>query len=262
MSAISPVRLKQDIADLLETLPDEEGFERRLDDLLDRYADRTYRKAESGRPGSLLQAYHVSRPVLRGVAVGLAGYAEAAPEAALALADRLWGKPVFEPKYLAARVLGDLPGAFAGGVMERLAVWLAEADDDALQAELVRVGLAVDEVGLAMIIESFMDEVGVGYLTALSALGALAGNASTEALPWIYRLFGKALENPAANRNARLINLARGLAQRAPVETAHFLRHQYLLTRQPEVSRILRQALPLFPDQLRKDIRRMLRENQ
>jgi hypothetical protein len=262
MPAISPARLKQDVADLFEALPDEEGFERRLDDLLDRYADRTYRKAESGRPGSLLQAYHVSRPVLRSVALGLVGYAEEKPEAALALADRLWSKPVFELKYLAARVIGGLPGMFAAGVMERLAAWLPAADDDALQAELVRVGLVLDEAGLAAIVEAFMDEGGDGYRTALSTLGAVAWNASTEALPGLYRLFGKALANPAADRNARLLNLARGLAQRSPVETAHFLRHQYLMSKQPEVGRILRQVLPLFPDQLQKDIRRMMAENQ
>lgn len=260
--AISPRRLKQDLADLFEALPDEDHYARLLDDLLDRYADRTYRKAESGRPGSLLQAYHVSRPVLRGVEVDLGRYAADAPEAALALADRLWSKPLFEPKYLAARFIGALPAESARAIMERLASWLAETDDEELQTELVRVGLAVDEAGLSALIEALMDVGGDGYRTALSALGAVARTAPSESLPGIYRLFGKALEDPGSDRTARLLHVARGLAERSPVETAYFLRHQYLLSMRPEVARILRQVLPLFPDQLRKDIRLVMKENQ
>jgi hypothetical protein len=262
MPAISPARLKQDVADLIGWLPDNAVFARKLDDLLDRYADRTYRKAESGRPGSLLLAYHVPRPVLRGVYIGLASYPAETPEAALELADELWERPYYEPKYLAARLAGGLPESFARQVMERIETWLAATDDDELQAELVRIGLEVDEAGLAAIIEGYLDEGGDAFRTGLSALGAVARIAPGEALPGLYRLFGKTLENPGADRNGRLLNLARGLAERSPVETAYFLRHQYLISMRPEIARLLRQVLPLLPDQLRTEIRRMLRENQ
>jgi hypothetical protein len=146
--------------------------------------------------------------------------------------------------------------------MERIETWLAATDDDELQAELVRIGLEVDEAGLAAIIEGYLDEGGDAFRTGLSALGAVAWIAPGEALPGLYRLFGKTLENPGADRNGRLLNLARGLTERSPVETAYFLRHQYLISMRPEIARLLRQVLPLLPDQLRTEIRRMLRENQ
>lgn len=262
MPAISPPRLKKDVTALFEVVSDAAGFDRAMKALLDRYADRTYRKSQAGLPGSLLPAYHVPHQVLRQVEHRLGEVAAEHPEAALGIADRLWGWESFEPKFLAIRVLGSLPGECGERVMSRVGNWVTAVDDDELQAELVKVGLEVDEVRLAAMVEALLEDGGTGYRAALSALSVMARDASSEALPGVFRMFGKALELPGADRNARLVSLARGLANRSPVETAHFLRHQYLLAVRPEVARILRQVLPLFPDQLQRDIRRLMRENQ
>lgn len=258
MPAISPARLKRDVSELFEVVGEPQRFDRALDNLLDRYADRTYRKSQAGLPGSLLPAFHVPRPVLRQIELHLNGFAAVEPEAALALADRLWSQDVFEPKFLAVRILGALPGDYAGQVMVRLPGWLTAIDDDALQVELSRVGLQVDEAGLSAMLEAILEDGKVGYQKGLSALGAVAWNASPDALPGVYRLFGKALANPAAGGSPRLVNLARALANRSPVETAYFLRHQYLLSMRPDIARVIRQLLPLFPEQIRRDLRAMM----
>jgi hypothetical protein len=261
MPAISPARLKNDIAALFEVVSDAVDFDRAMEALLDRYADRTYRKSQGGSPGSLLPAYHAPLQVLRQVEHRLGEYAADHPEAALEIADRLWSWESFEPKFMAVRILGSLPEGFGERVMKRIGKWIMFVEDDELQAELVKVGLALDEARLLAMVEVLLEDGGTGYRAALSALDAVARTASAEALPGVYRMFGKALALPGADSNARLVSLARGLANRSPVETAHFLRHQYLLAVRPEVARILRQVLPLFPDQLQKDIRRLMRES-
>ncbi|HUF39151.1 MAG TPA: hypothetical protein VMN57_11550 [Anaerolineales bacterium] len=262
MPAVTPARLKREIAALFEVVADADAFERALDDLLDRYADRTYRPSQAGVPGSLLQAYHAARPVLRAVETGLEAFAADAPEDALTLADRLWEKPLFEPRYLAARLLAFLPGIPGAEIVARLERWLPGSEDETLLAELVRAGLSADEAGLIGIVEALLEDGALGYRTALPALGAVVRMASEESLPGVYRLFAKALGDPDADRSARLLNLARGLAERSPVETAYFMRQQFLISSRPEVGRILRQILPLLPTQLRADIRRVMREDQ
>jgi len=105
MPAIQPARLKIQAAQLAEKFTDPPAFTLGLNELLEFYADRTYRPGQASDPQPLLKAYNVPTPVLRQVSKELSKFIVANQDAALALCDALWSKPVLEFRLLAAMVL-------------------------------------------------------------------------------------------------------------------------------------------------------------
>src|SRR5512145_962522 len=114
MPAIQLARLKLQAVELAASFRQPAVFARKLDDLCEFYANRTYRPGVSGESHpSLLKSYNIPAPVLREVQHELTPLAYAEPQATLALCQSLWEEPILEHRLLAAGILGQLPATFA-----------------------------------------------------------------------------------------------------------------------------------------------------
>lgn len=263
MPAISPARLKRDVAQLLEHFGSPDAFDRELEHLMEFYADRTIRPAQVGMPASLLPAYHVPKPVLRELEIGLAGFAEADADGALRLAHRLWTQGFLEYMLLAVRLLERLPESHSAAVMRNLKSWAQTTDDEELLDEIFRVAAHCDGADLMSFLETLL-ESRMPAMNAMAVIGmkAVAQHASADYIPGVYKLTSMALQNQALERRPRMLGLVQTLAERSPAETAFFLRQQYIVSMRPEIGRLLRQCLPYFPEEIQADLRKMLRENK
>ncbi len=263
MPAISPARLKKDVAQLFERLDDLESFEQELERLMAFYADRTIRPSQAGMPASLLPAYHVPKPVLRELQIGLSRFADENPDRALKLAHKLWIQGYYETMILGVRLLDELPEQFSQVALRNLKSWAQSVADDDLLNEIFRSAARRDIGETLGFIETLL-EANIPELNrrALVGLTEMTRSAPGAAMPGIYKLTGLALQKqPSGSRAATLI-LVQSQAKRAPAETAFFMRQQYLVSMRPEIGRLLRQCLSYFPDEIRSDLRRMLRENK
>ena len=246
MPAISPARLKKDVSNLLEKLNDLDVFERELEHLLEFYADRTVRPSQAGMPASLLPSYHVPRPVLRELSVGLARRASLDPDTAISLAHRLWIQGVYESMLLSIRLLDSLPDAHSPVVMRNLKNWMQATEDSGLLTAIFRTAVRRDAEDVLAVLESLLESrVEMLRGTALVGLAVLAELAPLSVMV----------------RRPKMVSLLRELAARSPAETAFFMRQHYLISMQPEVARLLRRCLPVFPEDMQVELRRMLREN-
>lgn len=260
MPAISPARLQDDVTRLFTHADEPARFESMLEGLFEFYADRTIRPAQVGKPAVLMPAYHVPKPVLRALEGGLADLARRSPVTALELADRFWMRDRWEYKLLAVRLLGMLPDGFAGETAARIEAWLESRPEEELAGQLFLVAAQTDwDAALELIERRLTTPVGAVRTVGLAGLTVLAGQAEETALPGVYRLFALLLEEADSQERSRKLVLARTLAKRSPAETAYFLRQQYLVARTPETGRLLRQCLPLFPEEIREELRRVIR---
>ena len=261
MPAISPERLKRDVAHLLSQLGDLDAFKRSLDQLFEFYADRTIRPSRAGLPASLLPSHHVPRPVLRKLEYGLAEFAGADPEAALSLAGRLWASGIFQEMLLAVRLVGTLPAGQNGPAVELLMEWSRGTKDESVLEEVFQIAAKKDVKAVLAVLEERLELKRTAQDGALAGLVYLARHAGEDSLPGIYKLYSRALDRPIREQQAGMLALTRELAERSPAETAYFLRQNLLTARRPDLARLLRQCLPLFPEDIQAGLKAMLRGN-
>lgn len=263
MPAISPARLKKDVAQLIGIVGEPELFDRELEHLMEFYADRTIRPSQTGMPASLLPAYHVPRPVLREIEVNLSRYAAVDADGALRLGHRLWTQGYYEYMLLAVRLFERLPGTHTGAVLRNLKSWAQTTDDEELLEEIFRIASERDVADLMNFLETLLEaRLPALNATALVGLTAVARHGAADAIPGVYKLTGLAMQNQALERRAKMVTLVQALAERTPAETAFFMRQQYLVSMRPEIGRLLRHCLTYFPEDIRADLRAMLRENK
>lgn len=263
MPAISPVRLKKDVSELMSHLDDHDVFEHELEHFMEFYADRTIRPSQAGLPASLLPMYHLPRPVLRELTLGLSRYAAVQADEALQLAHRLWFLGVYEAMMLAVKLMRELPDSHSAVVMRNLVNWMQTTEDEQLLSEIFNAAVLRDAKGLLDFIGTLLEsKMPTLKTTALSGLTALAIHAPGDVMPAVYRLTGRTIQDQTLDQRVKILALAQALAQRSPAETAFFMRQQYLVSMTPEIGRLLRQCLPFFPEDIRADLRQMLRENR
>ena len=262
MPAISPARLKKDIAELFSRMDEPEAFDRALEDLFEFYADRTVRPSQSGRPASLLPAFHVPRPVIRELEVGLAAHAADSPDKAFRLAARMWVRGIHEYMLLAVHILEHLPATYQDQAVRRLTDWMMATTDETLLGEIFRVCGRLDGAAALQTAAQMLEAKRPALAeAALTGLASLARRSDDALLPGVFKLLGRLLEDPGTVRLSRVQLLVQALAARSPAETAYFLRQYYLVSMRPEVGRLLRRSMPLFPDSIREDLRKLLQDH-
>ena len=141
MPAISPARLKIQTAQLADVFSEPAACVRYLHNILDQYADRTYRHGQSGEPLPLIQAYRVKTPVLKQIILELSPLAATEPQQALALCDALWEQPVLEFRLLAADLLGQIPPFPPEPIINRILVWIQKGTEARLIETIIAKGM-------------------------------------------------------------------------------------------------------------------------
>jgi hypothetical protein len=266
MPAIQLARLKTQVAQLADQYQQPARFIRALHDLLDFYADRTYRPGTVGARVPLLPHYHVAAPVIRQVETELAPKCQSDPDGMLALADALWVDTHLEPRQLAAFILGQAPLDPPEAVTTRLLDWANPTQDhQALEALMARGAARVQRQQTAWwagVLRGWLAGTPAEQFIGVRGLLALAADPQFANLPIAFDLAGPFIQACPTSLHGALVEILAALARRSPAETAYFLRQALTIATRPEVARLVRRCLPLFDEPTQASLRAALLERR
>lgn len=267
MPVIKPAKLKQESARLVDFYHESDMFVRELHNLLDRYADRTYRPGQAGEPTSLLPTYNVPPPLLRQITRDLKPLAQTRREESLILCDKLWSEDNFEIRSLAAFLLGQIELTPADPVIERLMKWSDETLDERmvqvlLDNSLIRMRTESQDE-LFTIAEEWLNSTSTQKNQfAVRVLISMADAPPGENVPLIFRLTTVFIRKTDRELRPYVLKLWRQLALSSPQETAYQLKQNLKAPDNPDVKWYIRNLIPSFPDDLQKSLRESLREDE
>ena len=266
MPAIQPARLKIQAAQLAETFTDPPAFTLGLNELIEFYADRTYRPGQAGDPPPLLKAYNVPTPVLRQVSKELSKAVVANREAALALCDALWSKPVLEFRQLAAIILGQVAIHPLEDILDRVNAWAKPSTESRLIQALISDGLHLVRLDCP---EQYLTQIEIWFAKGqpfynhlgLQALLPLLEQVEFENLPAALRMITPLVRHAPTILRPDLLAVIQRMAASSPKETAFFLRQNLAIKEDnPGTPWLTRQSLVYFPVETRAVLRAALKE--
>jgi DNA alkylation repair enzyme len=263
MTAIHPARMKIQVAQLGEKIRQPEAFVRALHNLLDFYADRTYRPGQSGEPPPLLATYKTPTPVFRQITREIIALAVSDPPAALELIDALWKEPYIEFRLLAITLIGDISPVPPEPVLTRIQDWVASKPENRLLAAILKhslVGLRRDcpKIYYQMLEEWLNADELYPRQAGLHAMVPLLEDPEFENLPVLTRLLTPMIRMPPRVLRTELVAVLRSLARHYPQEASYLLR-QNLSDENPDTIWLARQVLKDFPGEVQDSLRAALR---
>ncbi len=263
MPAIQLARLKTQIDQLVWTFTRPQDFQRGLKNLLEMYADWSYRPGEAIEPASLLPTYHVSPLLLHQVEQQLTRQCQEMPAAGLALADILWQNEYFEARLLAAFILGQIPLKPGEEVTRRIKDWSVPSLDKKLQEAIfsqatLRLRREDTTTWMEIINEWLSANPAASKVMGLRALVLLLDDQEFEDLPTVFTLLHPLMLSAPSRLQAELLEVLQSLTRRFPVETVYFLRQALSSTSSPIAARLVRQVLPSLSPELQASLRKSL----
>ena len=266
MPAIQPARLKIQTARLVENFSEPPAFCRALDDLLESYADRTYRPGLTGEPPPLLPAYNVPAQVLRQVGRDLSPPAREQRAAALNLCDAMWQVPNYEYRWLAATMLGHIQPMPLHDILERIDLWAKPSTEERLMEVLFTSGLVrlrKEQPRMYFQLADNWLETGKNFYQhlGLKALRVLLDTPEAANLPTLFQQITPLVRIAPASLRPDLLDILQRLAELSPKETAYFLRQNLAIQQDnPGSAWLTRNSLPYFPAEVQTSLRTALRE--
>ncbi len=263
MPAIQPARMKIQVALLVEKVHQPEAYIRSLHNLLDFYADRTYRPGQSGEPPPLLATYKTPPPVFRQIVRETVPIASIDPLAAMTLVDALWAEPNIEFRLLAITLIGKIHPGPHEPVLTRIQAWISTMPENRLLDAILEQGLEQIRQErpkiYAQMIEDWLkaDEL-FSRQTGLRAMLPLLDDPEFENLPVLSRLLIPLIREPPDELRPDLITVLRSLTHRFPQEASFILR-QNLSDDRPDAVWLARQVVNDFPPEIQNSLREALR---
>lgn len=264
MPAVQLARLKRQIDKLAWHFTRPAEFCRELNELLESYADLTYRptsvvKQSTGK----VPSYHVPVVVMRQLEMAAGQWAQENAPAALDLMDALWQEPMSEPRFLAAYLLGMLPLDLSQAVTERLQHWARPGEEKEFLQSLFKQGTVMMRRQAAGIflnqVRDWLNEAGLASKRiGLLAVRPLIEDRNFENLPAVYNAVGPVLQSHPGTLKNELTAVLIALSQRSPTETAYFVRQMAGQTTSPDLLRLLRRCVSEFPDHIQAQLRSLV----
>jgi hypothetical protein len=161
---------------------------------------------------------------------------------------------------LAAYLLGQLDPAPEQRILSRAQAWVSSETADYPITLMVESGFAsLYGHSPGVLINAAEDWLESPHprlqVLALRTLAGLAGAASGESIPSIFKVLTPVVYRQADELREDLIPLLRALARNSPSETAYFLREALTSTRAAAVARLTRACLPDFPADLQAGLK-------
>ncbi len=266
MPAIDLARLRKQANRLADFffLPDE--FIKHLRETLEFYVNYTLRAKENVAPGSNLKTYRTPPAVLTQIENELRAAAEANPEAALDLADTLWGEGALETCLLAAFLLGRIPPQ-EERLLPRLTLWTQQVRDPDVRAALLSTSLMrmrkeSPSQFLALVREYLHPARTRSWSNGLQALLPMIADTTSENLPSIFDIVEPIIEAAPSTLQNDLTDLIVALYRASANETIFMLKHILANAENPMTVVTLRRISSAFPPPLEKELREMLRPQQ
>lgn len=265
MPVIQPAKLKQESARLVEIFHQPDAFVRELHNLLERYADRTYRPGQAGEPASLLPTFNVPPPLLRQITRDLKPIAQKHRDESLILCDMLWSEDNFEIRSIAAFLLGQIELTPPSLVVERLITWSDETLDERMVQVLLDYGFSrirteVPEQIIKIAEEWLISTSIIKNQLAFRLLIPLCDDPPGENIPRIFRLTIPFIRKTERELRPYVLRLWKQLAINSPRETAYQLKQNLKAPDNPDIKWFIRHLIPLFPDDIQKSLRESMRE--
>jgi hypothetical protein len=264
MPAINLSRLRKQVTQLAEYFDQPKAFISLLHELLDIYADRSYRPGQSGTPPPLITSYNVPKPVLRHIILILTPLIKKHPEQAFSLCDALWQEPYLEFRLLTASTIGLIPPEHAESILSRVEHWSRRKEEDQILNFLMHNGLASVCQGspktLLNPVETWLNSSETTpQQMGLWALIPLLASPEFENLPAFYRLLTPYVRSASPQLRPYVLEVIKDLARRSPQETTYFLRQNLEGSDNQNTAWLIRHSIQEFPksnqDSLREAIR-------
>jgi hypothetical protein len=263
--AVELNHLREQIARVVAVFDHAGDFRRALTSLLELYTNHAYRAGQEVPTRPLLPSYHLPPLVIRQVEIGLVGATHRDPLSALLNSDALWSGEYLELRSLAALMLGQVHLSQAEGVLERLHSWaVPDANRQALELLLTLGTFRLRREGpdalIDLVREWAADPRPEVQAIGLKALLPLVGDEEFHNLPPVFNVLSPVLQNPSQQLYNDIQEVLASLIRRAPSEAAFFIRQMSGGSRNPDLARLCRRVVPLFPEDFQAALRTTLRE--
>lgn len=264
MPAVALARLRKQIELLAWKYTQPEEFIAGLRNLLDDYADHTYRAAASV-PVAVRQvpAYHVPPVVMRQIELALNALVTENPSPALNLANSLWKEEKEEPRLLATYLLGLLPPDEVEQVIQTIENWAFSESDRLLLEALFEQGTGnlrrhSTQQWLVKIQEWLSQNSIKAQRIGLMALLPLVQDKQFTNLPQIFSLCTPLFQTSPKELSHELSQILIILAERTPAELVYYIRQLIGSAASDDLRRLIRRCVPSFPEEVQQRIRPIL----
>ena len=264
MPAINLIQLRTQLNTLLWNFTDPPAFRKSLADLLERFAYITIRPGSETLSAGDKPGLQIPLIVLREIDLAMLPIIHSQPQAALDICDLLWNDPDPEICVIAARILGRIPSVHSDMVLDRAGIWARKELDPLMARTLLSNAsytiLRTDPEILMRKARAWYisEEKGKNNL-CLEAMIILAEDRSYENLPAIFTILESLLTEASLSTQQNIFDLFKILLERSPLETIYLIRQQLQGHPNPTAIRIVRNLIPLLPEESQKSIRDKLR---
>jgi len=266
MPAVQLIRLRAEIASLIQLFNQPAEFYRQLYELLDTYSNRVYRSGLSVSNNKQVERFHVPPIVLNQLEAELVQLSRLDRFSSLAIVDQMGNAPYWEIRYLACCILGQIDPNPPDDILRRINAWLTPELDPNLQEMLL--SKAIINVGSAFprvwqeVIKDWMENPQQGYKTmALLALYWLAKDPTFINLPFIYTQIRSPIMDAVHQQRPILLNIIKVLIERSPIESAFFLK-QIISTASlsARAVRLIRKILIYLPKESQENLKELMKD--
>lgn len=267
MTAISPAKIKLQATRLAENYTQPGNFVFGLHELLKSYSDQTHRPGRSGSLSKLLMSYNVPQPVLNQILLAMKAFAHSDPLGMVGLCDSLWTEPCLEHQLLSTMLIGLISVDQPEVVIGLLKKWSETVTERRVRQSLIENSTSRlrKETPLMMFqliqdwLKSSRTEV---QQLGLQSLIILVKDPDFQNLPLVFQYIIPMIRSIPASLRPDLIDLLKILSHTSPSETAHAIRTALQAGDNPDAARITRLTLPLFPTDIKDNLRQALKSTQ
>lgn len=251
MPAAELSRLRVQINKLIARFSDPVGLRSELRDLLELYANRSYRPGQAVQVQSILPSYRVAPLIMSQLELELSKTCQEQPQAALNVVEALWQDSYLEPRLLATTLLGAIPANEGTAVAQKLSEWARPDENSRMLDALFSKGT----LELRRLAPNYLLALAEKWLSSTSRetqplgvrmLVPLIQDPTFENLPAIFRLLSPPMQVVTSEMHTDLQIAIEALVKRSPTETAFFLRQVLAMGMGPGTARLIRRCLPLF----------------
>lgn len=259
MAVIDPLRLQKQIRQCFANPSNAQLFVSAIKNLLETYADHTYRAGERVALPSSLKSYHVPQPLIRTLKKELASLSQSQPTQALSVAEILWDQPFQECKDLAISILENLPIEMEKEYFRTLEQWASSCK----QAELIEniakcVNTSVHAQQPAALIDRaqkwMLDERFTVRKLGFLVVEHLCRSISFGDLPLLFRLISPYLNRFPPQNYQDVIAICNNLIAKSPKEMAYLMRTAITANPSADAKRLIKSCIRTFPPELQSDL--------
>ena len=231
--------------------------------LMELYSDQHYKPGDLSGVRHLIPEYRLPALVIQQLSISLSELTVAKPIPALQIMDVLWQDKYFEPRLIAAVMLGSLPTHPLKTISERIRNWVnPEIDNDLITALLNschRLFSVENMGGWLDQIHHWAKQDNTGFIKiGLQGLQLILDDPNFVNIEKIFPLIEPIMLHPKTALQKDLFSLIESLDNYSEMETTAFLRSILSQTIDTGVIRFVRRCLPLLEPESQANLKSLM----